>query len=279
MLREGAQGGRQREAGSLRARAGRPKRARGVRRRRRGRPRRRSRPWRAPRGRAPRPSATRGSGSRYAREEQRLRVRRARGSAGRRGALLRERGQEPRSEARGGLAGMAGEEDDVAGPGARARQRSAGRPAPERDRDDRQRRGREVAADERARRTSPPRCDRAARDRERELLAALRRNADGEQEDLGLRSHRGEVREVDGHRPAPEPLGVLARQEVDVLDEHVRRRGEQARRPVEQRGVVAGPDEDAVAARAAARASRSTNRSSAFTRAGAVGRPAPGRTR
>ena len=87
--------------------------------------------------------------------------------------------------------------------------------------------------------------DRSAHDAEGNLFAAFRRNGDREKEELGLGAHRGEVRKVHGHRPAAEPFGLLARKEVDALDEHVGRGRQKARRPGDDGRVVAGTDREA----------------------------------
>ena len=75
---------------------------------------------------------------------------------------------------------------------------------------------------------------RAPGHRDGKVLAALGSERHGEQERLRRRADGGEIREVDGRRPSPEPLRVLALEEVHVLDQEIRRRREQARRPVDR---------------------------------------------
>src|SRR5262249_30084512 len=70
------------------------------------------------------------------------------------------------------------------------------------------------------------------------------RKRDPEQERLGRGADGREVRQVHPGRTPPEPLRILAREEVHLLDEQVGRRGEEPGGTVDQSRVVAGPPED-----------------------------------
>jgi hypothetical protein len=161
-------------------------------------------------------------------------------------------GRQPRDalagepQARGRLAGMARDVEDVARRSTRAGEGRPRRPSPERHRHHRLRRRREVAAHE-LRAEFARAGDGAPGDRKRIILALVRREADGEQEELGARPHRREVREIHGGRAPAEPLRVLAGEKVHAHDEQVRRRGKQARVAVDE-GRVVSRSENGVAA-------------------------------
>ena len=82
-----------------------------------------------------------------------------------------------------------------------------------------------------------------ARDGQRVVGPELTREPDREKKEFGPAAHRGKIREVHRGGAPAEPLGLLARQKIHALDEHVRRRELRALRGREDRGIVPDADE------------------------------------
>ena len=149
-------------------------------------------------------------------------------------------------QAGGRLPGVARDVHAVARRRAGAGEGRPRRPSPERHRDHGLRRRGQIAAHQ-VRAEFAGAGDRAAGDRERELLALPGRETDREQEELGQGAHRGEVRQVHRGRAPAQALGIFAGEKVHAFDEQVRRGGEQAFRAADEGRVVSGAEDRAAA--------------------------------